>query len=995
MFRRITALLMAAILIFSVGCNRAKNESTSNNNLSGTVSESSKSAGSSHKESEKSSKTQATKGSTKKTNAPSSSAETNTTSDNNSDNWQIKRPSGDRTKAVIPADFYKNNTTGVLKNLHGLNFIDDTTPWTVVKPVNNADKKARVKGEPFVVDIKYDDGMGLCVALYNVVQDFGAKADGKTDDTAAIQSALQAAQNKGGGVVYLPEGKYLCGGSILIPSGVTLRGEWINPNAVNPGSRGTVLLVTGNKGNESAAAFIRLSPGAGLRNVTILYPEQSAGKFSAYPPAIQQITDSPANDSYTVMNTTIAGAWIGYQGSTGWSELHYLKNVYITAFKNAIMLDNVTDIGRLEGVHLGPEYFIKNTVTLINTQDAQTIRNFMFENSVGLWMKRSDWEYTYDFSAVGLNRGILLLKNSAGRAPNAQFMKMNFTNCKVAIEITGTNGIGCAFTDVSISGNESCEAGLLLSEGFNETSQFENLHIKGKIREQLSYKGSGRITVVNSIFEGWDTASRYAINMHKGGISLQQCTLKGSLKHITVSDKCGGVSVLGCTFSGSADIAYNKSRSAYVTINHDKLNLPVKSGRQHIYRQSIPKPTSMYLYNVVDYGAKVNTDSTTAFTKALAAARKTGGTVFVPAGEYTISSPLTVPSGVELRGIYDVPTHSRTAGSVLSTTYGKGSESGQALIQLESGSGINGISFYYPEQSYTNFIAYPWTVQSKGPNCWAINAVFINSYNALDFGTNPSDGHYIQYVGGAPIRRGIFIGSNKSNGWVENVQFNPHYWKRSAVSVKPKTGEAEFNHRLNTSLDAFIMGHNASEHMLGNFAFGAKNLMLLISQGGKGTNGTIIGHGADGCRNALVVEQADVVEFINSEMVSMNYSGDMYHIDMKNTVTGTVALFNSMMWAQPSTSLLVKGGTLIVNQLQYYMMESTKYLLDTSGGKVHLSTVLMPPKVVQVRISGNADVQLVGNLMKQMLSFVPPSGGASVRTEKIGGTIKEYNTWWA
>ncbi len=354
-----------------------------------------------------------------------------------------------------------------------------------------------------------------------------------------------------------------------------------------------------------------------------------------------------------------------------------------------------------------------------------------------------------------------------------------------------------------------------------------------------------------------------------------------------------------------------------------------------------------------------------------------------------------VPTGVELRGTFDVPTHSKTAGSILSTTYGKGSENGQALIQLEAGSGINGIAFFYPDQNYTNFIAYPWTVQGKGENCWAINSVFINSYNALDFGTYPSDGHYIQYVSGAPLRRGVFVGNNNSNGWVENVQFNPHYWKRASLSVKPTTGEDEFNLRLNTSLDAFILGDNASEHMLGNFAFGAKNLMVLTSQGGKGTNGTIIGHGADGCRNALVVEQADVVEFINAEMVSMNASGDMYHIVMKETVTGTVALFNSMMWAQPSISFLVKGGTLIVNQLQYYMMESTQYLLDASGGKVYLSTALLLPKAVQVKISGNADVELVANLVKQSLSFVAPSGGASIKIQKDGGTCKESFTWWS
>ena len=56
------------------------------------------------------------------------------------------------------------------------------------------------------------------------VVSFGAKADGKTDDTAAIQKALDAA-GKHGGVVRLPAGKFLVAGSLKIPVGVALAGS--------------------------------------------------------------------------------------------------------------------------------------------------------------------------------------------------------------------------------------------------------------------------------------------------------------------------------------------------------------------------------------------------------------------------------------------------------------------------------------------------------------------------------------------------------------------------------------------------------------------------------------------------------------------------------------------------------------------------------------------------------------------------------------------------
>src|SRR6185436_13690231 len=60
----------------------------------------------------------------------------------------------------------------------------------------------------------------LGAKIYNV-RDFGAKGDGSTVDTSAIQSAIDAANKDQGGTVLIPAGIFITG-TIELKSNVTL-----------------------------------------------------------------------------------------------------------------------------------------------------------------------------------------------------------------------------------------------------------------------------------------------------------------------------------------------------------------------------------------------------------------------------------------------------------------------------------------------------------------------------------------------------------------------------------------------------------------------------------------------------------------------------------------------------------------------------------------------------------------------------------------------------
>lgn len=80
------------------------------------------------------------------------------------------------------------------------------------------------------------------------VKDFGAVGDGVADDTAAIQAAINAAQSRGGGTVFLPAGNYLVSATLTVTAGnVRILGDgmWIT-TIQRAADYGNTLVCTGD-----------------------------------------------------------------------------------------------------------------------------------------------------------------------------------------------------------------------------------------------------------------------------------------------------------------------------------------------------------------------------------------------------------------------------------------------------------------------------------------------------------------------------------------------------------------------------------------------------------------------------------------------------------------------------------------------------------------------------------------------------------------------------
>ena len=187
------------------------------------------------------------------------------------------------------------------------------------------------------------------------VKDFGAKGDAVTDDTAAIQAAINylEQQSGGGGIAFVPRGQYRCTNKIRIGSFVTLRGEnnyssslfWdstytsgncieLGPNQSGTGASTYVfgarlenLYLIGQNVDRGATAAMVYTQGAhqfsglfnvwinNFRNVGVYYDQGLGGPacFQLYGVELQGSATAPASGSTIGIWANGAGAVIDAQ----------------------------------------------------------------------------------------------------------------------------------------------------------------------------------------------------------------------------------------------------------------------------------------------------------------------------------------------------------------------------------------------------------------------------------------------------------------------------------------------------------------------------------------------------------------------------------------------------------------------------------------------------------------------------------------------------------
>ncbi len=368
----------------------------------------------------------------------------------------------------------------------------------------------------------------------------GAKADGKTDDTKALQGALDMAQTNGP-VCYLPPGLYRVEDALVVPPGVTLCGASGGvPHSEHP--IGTVLLALGGRGKPDGPPLITLKPNAVVRNLTIHYPEQTFPEVAPYPWSIRA-----QGELCQVLDLTLTNPYQAIDVGSQWNELHLVRNVFGCPLKIGVYIDQCTDIGRIENVHFKPNFWTR--MALKPGYPGGDMKGYLEKNLVGFKIGKTDWEFISNSFVIFPRIGFHF--DDFGHGPgNAVVTQSGSDICPVAVRVDKTqNHAGVQFVNGQFMstieiGPQNRGPVKLANCGFWGTEA---------TREHIVKSGPSTLALTSCHFTGWDHARQGhpCVRANGGRLIVNGCEFMDEGKRPILLEKgLKAAAIIGCAFRG-------------------------------------------------------------------------------------------------------------------------------------------------------------------------------------------------------------------------------------------------------------------------------------------------------------------------------------------------------------------------------------------------------------------------------------------------------------
>jgi hypothetical protein len=399
------------------------------------------------------------------------------------------------------------------------------------------------------------------------VRDFGAVGDGKADDTAAFQKALDQAGEDGGGIVYAPRGNYRIASHLVLPDDVTLQGVFTVPTAWTQ-MRGTTLLAEESKGREDGPPFVMLGRTGTLKGLTIFYPGQEEKNIQPYPWCVA----CSGGDNPSIVEVLMVNPYKAVDFATRNSGRHFIRNLYGQPLRIGISVDKCYDVGRIENVHFWPFW---------GWDGKPAIQEYMRKNAVSFIFGRTDWEYVLNTFSFGYRIGYQFLATKDGSC-NGNFLGIGADATNIAVQVDQCQGIGLLITNgefVSFLDPDPTE--VVIAPSNTGLVQFNNCAFWGPADRIASLGGTGTSSFSQCHFMHWDSRRQghEAIDCQAGSLTVSGCRFSTDAPGIRLGPQVRTAAIFGNTFGSGVQVIDDSTGDVQVGLNVSTARKKVEDGK--------------------------------------------------------------------------------------------------------------------------------------------------------------------------------------------------------------------------------------------------------------------------------------------------------------------------------------------------------------------------------------------------------------------------------
>ncbi|HIJ65498.1 MAG TPA: hypothetical protein HPP77_06045 [Candidatus Hydrogenedentes bacterium] len=393
------------------------------------------------------------------------------------------------------------------------------------------------------------------------VKDYGAAADGKTDDSAAIQRAIDAAAAKGGNV-YLPPGEYCVAGSLEVKRGVTVTGVHEAPVGFT-GLSATIIRATGGKGNDDfeAPALFELRDSSAVRYMTVYYPEQDVDDIQPYPFTFHMYESDNTVECVTLINSH-KGIRVGPEHNCR----HRIRSVHGCVLRYGIWVDNTWEIGRVENCQLHPHWWASPKLG----GDWRKVTKYMAENLETFVFARTDWEYVTNNFIFSAKIGYRFIHTKHGEC-NGHLTACGADGTQTALQVDRIQRMGLLITGgefVSLAGDDPCQIRVMESSD-QGSIRFVNCAFWGMENRVALLRGASYVSFNDCYFTNWKKGvdENHLIVAETGRLQLNNCTFDTHHPAVMLGQGLAHAVVQGNNGVNGVTIADNTGGKAYIAGN--------------------------------------------------------------------------------------------------------------------------------------------------------------------------------------------------------------------------------------------------------------------------------------------------------------------------------------------------------------------------------------------------------------------------------------------